>query len=173
MKINSKILNSLLKDERLKAFVNEEKIEDDFLDFFAKKYCEKTRDYIGDFEEDFLIQDTILTGIYLGFYFDNFSFWIPDKMPELLSFIEEHKLTFVRTTKDFLLTILRVSDVENIYTVKDEILKELTYFCKKNSIDIKSEEYEFITVLFHAFILGASQGRTVTLPLPSRAKISL
>lgn len=167
MELNSKTLNLLLENDELNRFVNDEKITDEFLDFFAKKYCEKLQENIGDF----LIEDAISAGIYFGFYFDNFSFWIPEKKEELVSFIEEHKLTFLRVTKEFLLTVLRASDVEDIFAVKDEILKEMASFCKSNGVNNDCDDM-FITVLFYAFLLGASQGRTVTVPVPKKIKIN-
>ncbi|MBR5202569.1 MAG: hypothetical protein IKW45_04830 [Clostridia bacterium] len=172
MELNSKTINFLLENERLKSFVNDEKITNEFLDFFAKNYCENLQENIGDFKEAFLIENAISAGIYFGFYFDNFSFWISEKKDALVSFIEEHWQSFVRATKDFLLSIVRASDVEDIFAIKDEILKELVFFCKSNDIAYKLADNSFVTVLFYAFLLGASQGRTVTVPVPKKIKIN-
>ena len=171
MELNSNIVNLLLENNELNRFVNDEKIEDIFLDFFAKNYCENLQNNIGYFEEDFLIEDAIMAGVYFGFYFDNFSFWIPEKSDELIGFIEEHRLTFLRAAREFLLTILRASDIKDIFTVKDEILKELVFFCKSNGINNKLSDNGFMTVLFYAFLLGASQGRSVTIPIPKKERL--
>ena len=171
MELNSKFLNLLLENDELNRFVNDEKITDNFLDFFAEKYCEKMQDNIGCFEEDFLIEDAISAGIYFGFYFDNFSFWIPEKKEELVSLIEECRFTFLRVTKEFLLSIMRASDVEDAFAFKDEILKELVFFCESNGINNETADNSFLTVLFCAFLLGASQGRSVTIPIPKKERL--
>lgn len=167
MEFDSKTLNLLLKNNELNRFVNDEKITDEFSDFFAKKYCEYLQENIGDFKEDFLIEDAVSAGLYFGFYFDNFSFWITEKKEELVSFIEANRLTFLRVTERFLLNIMNASDLEGVFVIKDEILKRLLFFCKSNGVNNKCEN-SFITVLFYAFLLGASQGRTVTAPIPKR-----
>lgn len=167
MELNSKTINFLLENERLKSFVNDEKITDEFLDFFAKNYCEN----IGDFKEGFLIEDAITAGIYFGFYFDNFRFWIPEKNNELVSLIKENKFTFLKVTKEFLLSVMRASDVEDIFAIKDEILKELVFFCESNGINNETADNSFLTVLFCAFLLGASQGRSVTIPIPKKERL--
>ena len=175
MELNSKTINFLLEKERLKSFVNDEKITDVYFDFFAKKYCEKLQEIIGDFKEDFkedfLIEDAITAGIYFGFYFDNFRFWIPEKKEELVSFIEAHKLSFLRVTKEFLLSVMRASDVEDVFVIKDEILKELLFFCESNGINNETADNSFLTVLFYAFLLGTSQGRSVTIPIPKKERL--
>ena len=129
------------------------------------------QEIIGDFKEVFLIEDAITAGIYFGFYFDNFRFWIPEKNNELVSFIEEHKLSFLRVTKEFLLSVMRASDVEDVFAIKDEILKELIFFCESNCINNKLSDNDFITVLFYSFLLGASQGRSVTIPIPKKERL--
>ena len=144
------------------------KITNEFLDFFAKKYCEIIQDNTGNFKEDFLIENAISAGLYFGFYFDNFSFWISEKKGELVSLIKENKFTFLKVTKEFLLSVMRASDVEDIFAIKDEILKELVFFCESNCINNKLSDNGFMTVLFYGFLLGASQGRTVTIPIPKR-----
>ena len=171
MELNSKTHNLLLENHELNRFVNDEKITGEFLDFFAKKYCEILQENIGDFKEDFWVEDAICAGLYFGFYFDNFRFWIPEKNNELVSFIEEHRQSFVRATKDFLLSIMRASDVEDVFVIKDEILKELLFFCESNGINNETADNSFLTVLFYAFLLGASQGRSVTIPIPKKERL--
>jgi hypothetical protein len=171
MELNSKTLNWLLENNELNRFVNDEKITGEFLDFFAKKYCEKIQNNIGYFEDDFLVEDAISAGIYFGFYFDNFRFWIAEKKEDLVSFIEVHRQSFVRATKDFLLSIMRVSDVDDVFAFKDEILKELVFFCESNGINNGTADNSFLTVLFYAFLLGASQGRSVTIPIPKKERL--
>lgn len=171
MELNSKTLNLLLENNELNRFVNDEKITDVFFDFFAKKYCENLQENIGDFKDDFLIENAISAGIYFGFYFDNFSFWISEKKGELVSLIKENKFTFLKVTKEFLLSVMRASDVEDIFAIKDEILKELIFFCESNCINNKLSDNGFMTVLFYSFLLGASQGRSVTIPIPKKERL--